>query len=236
LRKTLKEKSALGEHGASVIRREMLSMNCPFVPALRTINLILKRNGCVDRKSRIRYKAPPLGWYLPEVAKGNAELDSYDYVEDLRLAGKQGFINIFNVNTLHGGLLCSFPLVRMTADNTVFSLLQHWKQFGCPTYAQFDNSSVFTSSYHPHGLSIGKIRLCLSLDVIPVFAPPRETGFQANVERYNGLWERGVWERFHFKNKQQQLIEQSKKYVEAFHNKKYDSIISAPDRPIYCTG
>jgi hypothetical protein len=228
LRKNLKDESSLGEHGASAIHREMLSMNCPVVPALRTINLILKRNGCFDGKRRIRYKSPPLGWYLPEVANGKVELDSYDYVEDLRLEGKNGYVNIFNGISLHGGLVCSFPVVRMTAENTAFSLLQHWKQFGTPTYAQFDNSTVFTGSRRPN--SIGTvIRLCLSLDVIPVFAPPRETGFQASIERYNGLWQQGVWERFHFKN-HRQLIEQSKKYVDAFRDKKWDSIQSASNR------
>jgi hypothetical protein len=218
----------LGEYGAQAIHRAMLSMNCPCVPAVRTINLILKRNGCVDGKRRIRYQSPPRGWYLPEVAKGIAELDCYDYVEDLRLEGQHGFVNIFNGVSLHGGLVCSFPMIRMTAENTVSSLLQHWQQFGCSTYAQFDNATVFTGSRHPN--SIGHvIRLCLSLEVIPVFAPPRETGFQANIERYNGLWQKGVWERFHFKN-YKQLKEQSKKYVKAFHDKKQDSIQSAPNR------
>jgi hypothetical protein len=65
--------------------------------------------------------------------------------------------------------------------------------------------------------------------VIPVFAPPRETGFQASIERYNGLWQKGIWEQFHLKN-HQQLVEQSKKYVEVFRDKKCDSMMVAPDR------
>jgi hypothetical protein len=184
-------------------------MNCPCIPAVRTINLILKRNGCVDGKRSICYQSPPRGWYLPEVAKGKAELDCYDYVEDLRLEGQHEFANIFNGVSLRGGLVCSFPMIRMTAENTVSSLLQHWQQFGCPTYAQFDNAIVFTGSRHPNSID-HVIRLCLSLEVIPVFAPPRETGFQANIERYNGLWQKCVWERFCFKN-YKQLKEQSKK-------------------------
>jgi hypothetical protein len=62
-----------------------------------------------------------------------------------------------------------------------------------------------------------------------VFAPPRETGFQAKIERYNGLWQKGVLERFHFRN-HQHLTEQSRRYVEAFNDKNKDSIQSAPDR------
>ncbi len=42
------------------------------------------------------------------------------------------------------------------------------------------------------------IRLCLALDVIPVFAPPREPGFQNAIEGFNGLWQSKVWQRHHF--------------------------------------
>jgi transposase len=227
-RKYLHDKSTLGEYGAQAIYREMQSKKCPFIPSLRTINLVLKRQGCIDGKHRIRHKSPPLGWYLPDVASGDAELDSFDYVEDLRLEGDNGFVNVFNGISLHGGLVCSFPLTNMSAENTVNSILEHWRQFGVPTYAQFDNSTVFTGPRHRN--CIGRvIRFCLSLGVIPVFVPPYEMGFQANIERYNGLWQKGVWERFHFKNRKQ-LIEQSQCYVEAYRDKKYDSIQSAPDR------
>jgi hypothetical protein len=40
---------------------------------------------------------------------------------------------------------------------------------------------------------------------------------------------KGVWERFHFKNRKQ-LIEQSQRYVETYRDKKYDSIQSLPNR------
>ncbi len=41
------------------------------------------------------------------------------------------------------------------------------------------------------------MRLCLSLRVTPVFAPQRETGFQAALESYNNRWQQKVWPRFH---------------------------------------
>jgi hypothetical protein len=43
----------------------------------------------MDGKRRIRYTAPPLGWYLPDVAKGDAELDSFDFFS--RLPGQMNF-------------------------------------------------------------------------------------------------------------------------------------------------
>jgi hypothetical protein len=163
-------------------------------------------------------------------------LDSFDYVEDLRLQGKHGFVQLLNGISLHGHLVCSFPFQRMTAENTVFALSEHWQEFGIPSYAQFDNSTVFIGSRHPD--SIGQvIRFCLSLGVIPVFAPPRETGFQASIERYNGEWQKSVWNRFHFNNFQA-LVEQSENYVDAHREKNWSSIeavnnrydISAPKR------
>lgn len=32
--------------------------------------------------------------------------------------------------------------------------------------------------------------------MVPVFVPPRETGFQATIEGFNGLWRAKVWARF----------------------------------------
>jgi hypothetical protein len=41
------------------------------------------------------------------------------------------------------------------------------------------------------------MRLCLALGITPVFAPPRETGFQAAIEHFNRRWQDVVWQRFH---------------------------------------
>jgi hypothetical protein len=54
-------------------------------------------------------------------------------------------------------------------------------------YAQFDNDPLFEGpQIHPD--TIGRVaRACLGLGVVPVFVPPRETGFQAAIEGFNGL-------------------------------------------------
>jgi hypothetical protein len=73
------------------------------------------------------------------------------------------------------------------------------------------------------------IRFCLSLGVTPVFAPPRETGFQASIENYNWQWQKGVWQRFHFKN-YQALIDQSNLYVNAHRDKHWSTIQATNNR------
>jgi len=39
-------------------------------------------------------------------------------------------------------------------------------------------------------------RLCLSLGVVPVFAPPREPGFRGALENFSRRWQAKVWARF----------------------------------------
>jgi hypothetical protein len=101
IRKDLKEESVLGEYGAVAIHCEMMLQNSHVVPSTRTINLILQHHGCFDTRYRVRRAAPPRGWHLPEVVSGKAELDSFEYVEDLRLEGEHGFVQLFNGISLH---------------------------------------------------------------------------------------------------------------------------------------
>ena len=227
LRKELKENSSLGEHGADAILREMRQRNCSLLPSRTTINRILQRHGAFDGRKRKRYKAPPVGWYLKPLAKKLAELDQFDFVEDLCLAGGELF-HVLNGISLHGGRVGSWAMSRMTAENTVRKLMEHWTEFGVPDYVQFDNSMVFQGGMLPD--TLGKvIRCCLSLGVIPVFVPPRETGFQASIESYNGRWQRGVWERFRFDDLKA-VQRQSNIYVEAMRNKNWERQESAPAR------
>ena len=227
LRKQLKENSPLGEHGADAILREMERQRCPIPPSRATVNRILKRHGELDGRQRKRFKPPPTGWYLKPLARKLVELDQFDYVEDLCIEGGKTF-QVLNAISLHGGLVGSWPMKRMTAENTVQKMIEFWSEFGLPDYAQFDNSTVFQGSRWPD--SLGKvIRCCLSLGVTPVFVPPRETGFQASIESYNGRWERGVWERFRYKNLSA-VQQQSAKYVNATHVKNWERYNAAPCR------
>ena len=88
LRRQLRDHSALGEFGAAAIHRELVREGPDPVPTVRTIGRVLERRGALDGRRRIRHPAPPRGWYLPEVAAGQAELDSFDVVEGLSIEGR----------------------------------------------------------------------------------------------------------------------------------------------------
>lgn len=196
LRSELATTSDLGEFGADAIHAVMVERQFSLVPSIRTIGRILLRNGALDGNQRIRRPAPPPGWYLPELSAGRAELDSFDTVVGLLLRGGLD-VHVLNGISIHGGLISSWPRPSITSAVTVKLLTSRWREFGLPTYAQFDNDNVFQGP-HQYADVVGQvIRLCLLLGVTPVFAPPREHGFQNAVESLNGRWQAKVWSRLH---------------------------------------
>jgi len=227
LRKYLKAKSILGLHGADAIQEEMHRRGDKGVPARSTINNILKRNGLLDKRTRIRRPAPPPGWYFPGLQQRKQELDSFDILEGLYLHGGQE-VQLLNGLSLHGNLLHSVANETQTAENTVLALIEHWKQFGLPKYVQFDNDMVFQGPRREN--VIGKvIRLCLSLKVIPVFTTPYEQGFQGKIERFNREIQEKFWRRKRFKS----IKEVSKhlaEYVQAHRLANQEKIVLAPRR------
>lgn len=219
----------LGAIGADAIRQALLQQGVAGVPSLRTINRILARRGALDGRKRTRRPPPPRGWYLPDVAAARAELDSFDIVEGLVIKdGPQ--VEVLNGVSLHGGLVVSWPaLSPVTAAMTLTSLVEHWRAVGLPSYAQFDNDPIFHGT-HRYPDALGRvIRLCLGLGVVPVFVPPRETGFQAMIESYNGWWQAKVWSRFQHAGLED-LQGHSQKYVAALRKQRAARIETAPDR------
>jgi putative transposase len=229
LRRELRHNSDLGFYGAATIHAALTEQHVQPLPSLRTINRILRRRGVLDGQARIRRPPPPLGWYLPEVAAQRQELDSFDAIEGLKI--KDGpEVEVLNGVSLHGGLVASWPLEGcVTARRVSDALVEHWRTFGLPGYAQFDNGTIFQGS-HAHPDVVGRVsRVCLSLGVVPVFAPVRETGFQAAIENYNGSWQTRVWLRFLHQDLSD-LCNHSARHVAALRRHRAERIANAPPR------
>lgn len=227
IRHQLRQYRDLGEFGAVAIRREWVAQGLTEPLSVRTIGRVLERRGALDGQKRVRRRPPPPGWYLPQLASRHCELDSFDVVEGLVIEGGTD-VRVLNAISLHGGLVASWPASVINTTAILEALVEHWRAMGLPRFAQFDNDTLFQGN-HQFADSIGRvIRLCLSLQVTPVFAPPRETGFQAAIESFNGHWQAKVWERFHH-NSLADLQARSTRYIQA-HRRRSICRIEAPLR------
>ena len=128
------------------------------LPSLRTIGRILKAHGALDGVRRVRRSSPPAGWYLPEVAAGTAELDAFDVIEDLPLeAGSR--LDVLTTRALGGSVCGAWVSAALRARWLCARLETHWRQHGCPAYAQFDHDARFQGTpTHPDVL--GQVIRC----------------------------------------------------------------------------
>ena len=228
IRQQLRDTSDLGEFGAAAIHQELLAQGVADPPSIRTIGAILQRRGALDHHRRVRRPPPPPGWYVPAVADSRVELDSFDIVEGLVIQGGSS-VEVLNGISLHGGLVVSWPQMAITANFVVKAVVEHGRAVGLPGYVQFDNDPILEGAQvHPD--TLGRVtRTCLSLGVIPVFVPPRELGFQAAIEGFNGLWQAKVWARSHFESLAG-VQAQSARYVAAHRQRAAARIEAAPAR------
>lgn len=228
-RARLREESILGEYGPDAIGLALREgTGSKAVPARATIARVLARRGVLDGVRRQRRPAPPKGWYLPGVAAGEAELDSFDFIEDLKIADGP-LVSVLTATSLHGSLAQAWIMAPVRAQTTVQALLERWRREGLPRYAQFDNDTVFQGA-HQFPDTVGRVsRLCLALGVSPVFAPPREPGFQNAIEGFNALWQSKVWGRYHFPDLEA-LKATSTAYIRAYRAKTAPRREAAPAR------
>ena len=228
IRRWLKDKSPLGEYGATAIQEEMRVRGIDSCPSIRTIGRILERRGVLDFRKRTRRLPPPRGWYLPDLAAEDVELDSFDTIEGLAIRGGP-HLTILTGISLHGGLVAAWPARSVSAKTTLDALVKHWREVGLPAYAQFDNDNRFTGP-RQYRDAIGRvIRVCLSLKVTPVFVVPTEHGFQAAIESFNARWQAKVWSRFEHRSLRG-LKTRSARYIAAARSRAAARIESAPSR------
>jgi hypothetical protein len=218
----------LGDHGPAAIREALLAAGDDRVPSVRTIARIVTRLGLNERPRRIRRPAPPRGWYLPDVAAGEAELDAFDAIVDLPVFA-HGDMDVLTGISLHGGDPDAWSGRSVTASGTCAALEERWRRIGRPGYAQFDNDTRFLGS-HGYPDILGRVPLLvLRLGVTPVFAPIREMGFQADIEGFNGRWQRRVYGRA-FAFPPDEIAALSDRYLAAVRARRALRIEAAPPR------
>ena len=234
-RRALRDKSVLGEYGPDAIGLALeQTLPAKQIPSRITIYRVLARHGALDGVYRQRRPAPPKGWHLPDLAAGHVELDSFDFIEDLKISGGP-LVDVLTGISLHGALAQAWVMEQTSARGTLQALVEHWRREGLPTYAQFDNDTIFQGPRR-FADTVGRIsRLCLALGVIPVFAPPREPGFQNAIEGFNALWQSKVWQRHHCTDVAA-LTAVSARYIAAYRAKTAIRREAAPTRRSFPKG
>ena len=228
LRSSLREQSVLGEYGAWAIQAALKAEMGSDEPSIATINRVLSRKGLQDGARRMRRPPPPQGWYLPAVAARQADIDCFDFIEDLKIA-EGPLVDLLTAKSLHGRLTDSWVMTQRSAQRTAHCLRERWQRDGLPRYAQFDNDTVFQGA-HQFPNAVGRIsRLCLQLGVIPVFVPPLEHGMQNTIESFNGLWQAKVWRRYRV-GSVRELQARSDQYIAARRARTSAAAEAAPPR------
>ena len=187
---------ALGFVGAGAIHEQLRTKLGASCPSIRTIGRVLRTEGLVNTARRQRLAPPPPGWYLPAVASRQVDLDSCDYIEDLRIEDGP-FVQVLTARALWAPTAGAWTTDQASAAHACHGLLSLWQQHGRPHYVQFDNGAVFQGARNRPDIFGAVTRFCLALGVTPVFAPPAEHGMQNLIEGFNALWQQKVWQRFY---------------------------------------
>lgn len=162
------------------------------------------------------------------MAAGRADIDCFDFVEDLKIADGP-LVSVLTAKSVHAVLSDAWIMEQSNAKATVSSLLERWQHDGLPAYAQFDNDTLFQGA-HQFRDTVGRVsRLCLALGVTPVFVPPLEHGMQNTIESFNALWQAKVWQRYRVADLRE-LKARSARYITAHRARHQSQSDAAPLR------
>ena len=178
--------------GAEVVHLELQRQRGRPLPALSTIERILRRHGYPKRRPR-RRKGGGEPYPAPR-ARFPGDLHQTDLVGPRHLRGPKGVTRFYSVHTLAvvGRGVATSQGRQKTADRLCEHFVQAWRWLGLPRISQIDNEMAATGGgRYPHGFSL-VMRLHLLLGVHLVFIPPGEPGRNAHIESFNDLWQERV--------------------------------------------
>lgn len=211
IRKKL-ENTEYAQIGAGTIAWELAKLDIK-APPVWTINRVLKRNNLIKKRKK-GYQ--PKGKNYPSIkADAPNKLHQTDLIGLRYLHTKERFYSLNTMDIFRHKVKIKSLLFR-NASEVMNALITAWKVLGIPKYSQFDNQQVFSGSERRFRWFSRIIKLCLSLDIEPVFIPFREPWRMAEIEHFNDVWDKRFFRTQHFENFHQ-LQEEEVKF-EAFHN------------------
>lgn len=212
-RKLKGRRNPLGFYGAEAIYHKLTDLGIRAMHSVRTIHRILSRRKLLTRKRRDRSRK---GAILPcSIAQKQNDVHQVDFIVGHYLASRRPVV-IFNRKDGATGLVAGTEEPDRSVQRVLAFLTKDWQRQGIPRFLQMDNDMSLTGG-RMHPRSLGQlVRFCLACRVIPVFTPERRPASNAVVERYNGLWQEKVWQRYRFRAFSQ-LRKRSQAFQEAYN-------------------
>lgn len=174
--------------GAAAIREELRTLGLTPLPSVRTIARILKRAGRTNPSLRLARPLAQSDYPGPQAQDSN-QVHQIDVVGPRYLKGDK---------TRYYFLVCKdvfdqavhLELVKGRSMDGILTFLIHaWQHLGLPGIAQFDNGREFCGFGYPARHLSRVIRLCLRLEIEPVFIPPASPQRNGSVENFNGWFQ-----------------------------------------------
>jgi putative transposase len=180
--------------GAAAIRAELKALGVRPLPAARTIERVLQRNGLTAPRVRLAPLLPRQEYPGPQ-ARASNQLHQVDLVGPIYLKGSGRRYYIWVGKDAFDGAVCLRLAGSRRMDEVLSFLGESWKDLGIPEQAQFDNARELCGWGTAARYLSRVIRLCLRYGVGPVFIPAGEPQFNGGVENFNGWFQPRLFDR-----------------------------------------
>ena len=183
---------------AEAIHYELRALGVTPVPPPRTIHYWLQQADLIPPQSTETAEARPAKPYpWPKRERLNA-LHQVDLKGPFYLTGSSEKYYLLALRDFCSKGVALQAVQNRQAQTVANFLVAAWQRRGLPQVLQMDNGLEFRGS-NRYPRSFGQVvKLCLDLDVEPLFVPPREPWRNGFIENFNGQVERLLLQRERF--------------------------------------
>jgi putative transposase len=193
---------------AEAIYYELCDLGVAPLPPPRTIHFWLKQAGEIETPQKPHKESNPTYPVLP--CKAVNDVHELDLKGPFYLKDSSQKYYLIVVRDVFGKKVALRVLKEKEMERIIDFLVETWQEIGLPKFLQMDNGLEFRgSNAYPRSLS-RLVRVCLDVNVQPVFIPTREPWRNGVIENLNGLIQRLFLKAKTFKNEKQLFKEAQK--------------------------
>jgi putative transposase len=186
--------------GAEALHFELQALGMDPIPPVRTIHYWLKQAGLIPAREPDRAIAPrPICSAYPQPERGTVnELQPVDLKGPIYLANQPQKHYLLALRDFASKGVAVEAVTDKQGQTMVDFLVSAWQRRGLPAVLQMDNAMTFRgNARYPRSFSL-VVKVCLDLDVEPLFVPPAEPWRNGFIENFNGLLVKLLLDREHF--------------------------------------